>query len=254
MFTHITYHASVLVTAVVVLTGGAAARGAPAAADQNQDDRFLALLEQEQIPALQNVPSLIDTAHRVCRKLDGGTPVDSVVDDMRRNAYTVPGAAQSQTRRIMSTIARFITASVEAYCPADQGKIVSITANPVAGAKNPTPHVAGYRHGTVLTSLNRPVPAGEMTPDPPAIPPPPPTAQILAPPRPIAVPPPPQHQPPPQQFRPPPPQSPPSPPPAPAAGPQRGAGAGEGGMGGGGGVGPVEPSPAEPPGLVRLAP
>ena len=87
MFTGITTHAGSLVTAIVVLTGAAILRGGAAAADPNQDDQFLALLNQEDIPALEGVPSLIATAHKVCRKLDGGMPVDSLVDAMVNNAY-----------------------------------------------------------------------------------------------------------------------------------------------------------------------
>jgi len=70
-----------LVTAIVVLTGAAILRGGAAAAYPNQDDQFLELLAKEDIPALQNVPSLIATAHMDCRKLDGGMTVDALVDD-----------------------------------------------------------------------------------------------------------------------------------------------------------------------------
>jgi hypothetical protein len=62
MFTGITSHAGTLVTAIVVLTGAAILRGGTAAADPNQDEQFLELLDKEDIPALQNVPSLIATA------------------------------------------------------------------------------------------------------------------------------------------------------------------------------------------------
>jgi hypothetical protein len=87
MFTGITGHSGALVTAIVVLTGAAILRGGAAAADPNQDDQFLALLNKEDIPAVKNAPSLIATAHRVCLKLDGGMPVDNLVDLMMNNAY-----------------------------------------------------------------------------------------------------------------------------------------------------------------------
>jgi Protein of unknown function (DUF732) len=129
MFTGTTTHVGSLVTAIVVLTGAAILRGGTAAADSNQDDQFLALLNQEGIPAESGVPSLIDTAHKICRALDAGTPVDAVVDRMMNNSYgidqldRVNGALRG---RIARTEARFIIAAVGAYCPYDQGKIASI--------------------------------------------------------------------------------------------------------------------------------
>lgn len=168
MFTHITHDAGVLVTtAVVVLSGGAVVRGSGAAADPNQDDQFLALLDHEEIPALQNVPSLIATAHRVCRNLDGGTPVDSLVEDMRQKAF-VPGGLPVPERRIVSTITRFITASVQAYCPADRGKIVSIMASRAAGVKNPiSPRRAGTGTGTAARLIAVPPPPQHRPAPPP---------------------------------------------------------------------------------------
>ncbi|WP_139822439.1 DUF732 domain-containing protein, partial [Mycobacterium lacus] len=72
MFTNL---AGALVAAVVVLTGGAILRGGTAAADPNQDEQFLALLNEKEIPAVANVPSVIAAAHKVCLKLDAGMPV-----------------------------------------------------------------------------------------------------------------------------------------------------------------------------------
>jgi uncharacterized membrane protein YgcG len=272
MFTSITSHAGALVTAIVVLTGGATLHGGAAAADPNQDEQFLALLNKADIPALENAPSLIATAHTVCRKLDDGMPVDDLVDTMRNNAYNMTPIDRLFPRRVTSTMTRFITAAVEAYCPYDQSKIASIMANPAPGSNEPMHRVAASgvfvagrygdarsdrdAHGIVLASLIGAVPSGEITPpDPPQIPaPPPPTAQILpkhappppkqAPPPPKQVPPPPQQAPPPpQQAEPPPQQSPPppqqaEPPPQqaepPAVAPQPGGAAGSGGNGGGG--------------------
>ena len=135
MFTGITTRVTSLVTAIVVLTGAAILRGGTAAADPNQDDQFLALLNKEGIPAESGVPSLIDTAHKVCGALDAGTPVDAVVDRMVNNSFRIDqfdpvnGALRG---RVARTEARFIIAAVEAYCPNDQGKIASIIiANPV---------------------------------------------------------------------------------------------------------------------------
>jgi hypothetical protein len=318
MFTSITSHAGALVTAIVVLTGGAILRGGPAAADPDQDEQFLTLLGQQDIPALENESSLIDTAHRICDKLDGGMPVDALVDTMRNNAYNDDPFARLFPRRITRTMTRFITAAVEAYCPYDQSKIASIMANPAPRPNEPTHPVAAYTHtvvnsesdlreppptldminmpaawqeptgssgvvrlphlmdggvfvagrygndrpdgdahGTVLASLIRAVPSGEITqPDPPQIPPPP-TAQSQTPPRPIAAPPSKQAPPPPQQAPPPPEQAPPAPEQAPPAPQQAEPPAVAPPPGGApGGAGPAEPSPAppRPPGRVRLAP
>jgi hypothetical protein len=71
-------------------------------ADPNPDDQFVALLDQKGIPALENVPSLIATAHRDCRQLDGGMPVDGVVNDMRERAFNANGGA-ANTRPTAST-------------------------------------------------------------------------------------------------------------------------------------------------------
>lgn len=164
MFTGITSHAGALVTAIVVLTGGAVLRGGTAAADPNQDEQFLALLDQEEIPALQNVPSLIATAHKICRELDGGMTVDAVVDDMKNNSFADPGEGQFPARRITSTITRFITAAVEAYCPSDQSKIVSIMAKPAPGSNEAMHHVAAYTHNAIDagSNLREPPPGLDM--------------------------------------------------------------------------------------------
>ena len=275
MFTGITSYAGALVTAIVVLTGAAILSGGAAAADPSQDDQFLALLDKEGIPAIKNVPSLIVTAHKVCRKLDGGMQVDALVDEMVNNAYRIdPPERLYAPGRLARTEARFITAAVEIYCPYDQSKIASIMANPAPGSNEPTNRVAAHAHNTansgsdlreppgldmtrtMLASLIGAVPAGDpLLPNPPQIPaPPPPTAHILAPPPPISAPPPPKQSPPPPQ-QPPPPQE--VEPPADAPQPGGGGGNGGGGIGDGGGSGgPVEPSPARPmpPGIVRLAP
>jgi Protein of unknown function (DUF732) len=129
MFTGITTHVGSLVTAIVVLTGAAILQGGAAAADSNQDAQFLALLNRQGIPAESEVPSLIDTAHQVCRSFDAGMSADAVVDAMVNFAYSVNPADRD---RLARTEARFIIAAVEAYCPNDQGKIASIIiANPV---------------------------------------------------------------------------------------------------------------------------
>jgi Protein of unknown function (DUF732) len=282
MFTGISSHAGALVTAVVVLTGGAIVGVGPAAADSNQDEQFLALLEKEGIPAQSNVPTLVTTAHAVCRRLDGGVPVGDVVNEMRNDAFGIdPMARLYDQDRVTRTMNRFISAAVAAYCPSDQSKVASIMANPARGPNETMRRPAAYLHSAVnsasnlgqapraleepivLASLVGAVPSGEVTPpNPPQIPTPPPTAQAQIPPRPIAAPPRPKQAPPPPQQPPPPPQQ----AQPPAVGPQPGGAAGGGSagtggngggsIGGNGGGGPVQPQPTRPrsPGWVRLAP
>lgn len=250
-----TGHSGALITAIALLTGAAILRAGAAAADPNQDDRFLALLDQEGIPAVQGVPNLIETAHDVCRTLDAGMPAAGLVDAMVNNAFGIdPAEREYAPGRLARTEARFITAAVGAYCPYNRGKIASIRTNR-------TGWEASWRRIVV-------VPAGEITdPNPPQIPTPPPAAQIQAPRQPVAAPTPPKRPPPPAQKPPPPPQQvaqpPPQEPPPPAVGPQPGgaSGGGGGGSGGGGGNGggntggrggAVQPDPS--PGFVRLAP
>src|SRR4051812_9565429 len=72
MFTRIIVAAGSLLIASSALTGTAILRSGAASADPNQDDRFLALLSQNDVPALSGVPSLIATAHQICRNLDAG--------------------------------------------------------------------------------------------------------------------------------------------------------------------------------------
>jgi hypothetical protein len=150
MSTRITGLTSALVTAIVVLTGGAILRGGAAAADPDQDEQFLALLDEEGIPAIDGVPSLIVTAHHVCRILDAGMPVDDLVDAMVNNAYGIdPSERRYAPGRLARTEARFITAAVAAYCPYDRGKIASLVANPAPGWNEPTHRVAAYTHNAV---------------------------------------------------------------------------------------------------------
>jgi hypothetical protein len=231
-------YANVLVAAVVVLAGAATMGGGAVAADPNQDDQFLALLDKEEIPAVENVPTVIAAGHTVCRRLDSGMPVDDIVDAMRNDAYAINPRMRLHRARITTTMTRFVIAAVETYCPYDQSKIAAITANPEPGSNELAHRVAVYPHnavnsgtdlpeppaldmmgrcrddrsgcdvyGAVLASLTEAVPAGEIPlPNPPQIPIPPlPTAQIRTPPRTIAAPAPPQQQQPPApEVKPPP--------------------------------------------------
>ncbi|UXA07951.1 DUF732 domain-containing protein [Mycobacterium sp. SMC-2] len=246
MFTRTTNLPGALVTAIVVLTGVVLLPRGAAAADPNADDHFLALLDQKGIPALDNAPSLIAIAHRVCGQLDGGMGADAVVDDMRERAFKAnPAGGQYPADRVTRTIARFISAAVEAYCPNNQAKVASLEAmaNPVPGANTYKAASSRSELWESRSALHM-IPLGETgLPEPPQLPPPPPppTAQIMTPPLPVATPSPRQQPPPtPQQPLPGPQQEPPAGP-APASPPGTGGGAGA-------------DSPATPPGRVQLAP
>jgi hypothetical protein len=263
--------------------------GHTAAADPDQDQKFFDLLGQKEIPPVDNANSLIETAHKACSKLDGGMSVDDLVDLIRNNGYNEnPLTRLNPADRITRTINQFITASVEAYCPYDRGKIASIAAYRATPSGEPTYRVSEHAHGAVvsrgltLASLTEALPAGEIPPTKPlpvpAQPPPPPPPEELVP-APQQPPPPPRHvQQAPQRQQPvePPPQEPPPPqeappqaeqPQAPATAPAPGAPAPApgapapapgGGSGGGNGGAPApdtpSPAPPAPPGHIRLAP
>src|SRR6185437_274728 len=120
-----------------------------AAADPNQDHQFLELLDQQEIPAVKNVPSLIATAHDICGDLDSGMSTDAVIDLMTNNAFKADSTARQYSQaRLTSTMKRFITAAVGAYCPYNQGKIASLMmANTGSGLTGSVAPVAGYTHG-----------------------------------------------------------------------------------------------------------
>ncbi|OBH99404.1 DUF732 domain-containing protein [Mycobacterium sp. E2733] len=147
MFTGITGHVGALVASILVLIGGATLRGGAATADPNQDEQFKALLNQEDIPAEEGVPSLIDTAHKICLVLDRGISVDTIVGAMLNNAYTQdPVERLYPLGRLESTMRRFITASVGAYCPRNQSKIAPVLANPAPASNGPAQPAAAYLH------------------------------------------------------------------------------------------------------------
>jgi hypothetical protein len=120
--TGITSLADALANASVVLTAAIICAG-PAGADPSQQDQFVALLEQEQIPPIDNVPALIARAHQICGELDGGTPVETVVNDEMNFAFGDNPALHLRPDRVRRTAIRFITASVDVYCPSHQGEL-----------------------------------------------------------------------------------------------------------------------------------
>ena len=120
--TGITSLADALVSASVVLTAAIICAG-PAGADPSQQDQFVALLEQEQIPPIDNVPALIARAHQICGELNGGTPVDTLVNDEMNRGYADNPRLHLYPDRVRRTAVRFITASVDVYCPSHQREL-----------------------------------------------------------------------------------------------------------------------------------
>src|SRR5271170_246407 len=156
MFSGIARHARALVTATAVLTGAAILAGGTAAADPSQDDKFLALLFDQDIPPIDNATSLIATAHKACSELDGGMSVDELVDLIRNNGFNADWRSRlDPPDRVTRTINRFITAAVQAYCPYDEGKIASIAAYPATRSSDPAYRVTAYTHKAVNSERDR---------------------------------------------------------------------------------------------------
>lgn len=112
-----------LIGASVVLTAAIICAGA-AGADPSQD-QFLALLEQEQIPPIDDseVAGVVARAHYVCGQLNGGTTADALIDEEMNRGYADNPRLQLVPDRVRRTAVRFITASVNVYCPRHQGQL-----------------------------------------------------------------------------------------------------------------------------------
>ena len=126
MRTGITNLAAALVSASV-LTAAVICAGAAGADPGQQQDQFLALLQQEQIPAIDNIPGLIARAHEICGRLDGGDSVENVVNDEMNDGYRDNPVLHLYPGRVRRTAVRFITASVDVYCPSHQGELPPAT-------------------------------------------------------------------------------------------------------------------------------
>ncbi|KAA8965842.1 DUF732 domain-containing protein [Mycobacterium sp.] len=109
------------VTAAAVIA--ATAFGSAANADPNQDQQFLALLEEEDIGAIDGVPELIARAHDICHELDGGASVPAIAQQEANIAYDDNPRLRLVPARVHTTVLRFITASVDVYCPYEQDKL-----------------------------------------------------------------------------------------------------------------------------------
>jgi len=120
--TGITSLADALIGVAVVLTAAISCAGA-AGADPSQQDQFLARLRQEQIPAVDNVPGLVYRAHEICGELDGGASVETVVTEQMNTAYGENPYLRLVPDRVRRTGVRFVTASVDVYCPSHRGEL-----------------------------------------------------------------------------------------------------------------------------------
>jgi Protein of unknown function (DUF732) len=112
-----------LVSASVVLTAAIICAGAAGADPSQQQDQFVALLEQEQIPPIDNVPALVARAHEICGELDGGASVQTVIHEQMNTAYGDNPSLRLVPDRVGRTAVRFIIASVDVYCPSHKGEL-----------------------------------------------------------------------------------------------------------------------------------
>lgn len=209
--TGITGHVGIPAAAIVLLSGPALLGAGVATADPNGDKHFLDLLADQGIPAMEGVPSLVDTAHQVCHALDSGMSAHHVVDALVDYAVTNdPSQREIAPGRLARTEARFVIAAVGAYCPHNREKLNSLVTRadpPTAGWVTPTHpdstdiRLVGFHGGgAALTSLIGAMPpAGIADPKPPNLPEPPSVAHLEAPPLPVVKPPRPQQPPLPQQ-------------------------------------------------------
>jgi hypothetical protein len=116
--TGITSLADALVSASVVLTAAIICAGA-AGADPSQQDQFVALLEQEQIPPLDDgeVAGVVARAHQICGELNAGASVYTVVNEEMNGIFEENPAYHLESARVHRTAIRFIAVSAEVYCP-----------------------------------------------------------------------------------------------------------------------------------------
>lgn len=121
-------YAAALITALVALSGAAVLQSGAATADPNQDDQFLAVLQSNEIPAIENPPTVIAAGHKVCRKLGDGVAVEDILDTLTDDAYQMNPLLHQESDRLTATMTRFIAVAVEVYCPGNQSKIASVTA------------------------------------------------------------------------------------------------------------------------------
>jgi hypothetical protein len=144
--TGITSLADALISASVVLTAAAICAGAASAdpSQQDQQDQFVALLEQDQVPVMDNLPALVARAHQICKELNGGTSVYTVVDEEMNGIFEDSPGLRQESARVHRTAIRFIAVSAEVYCPNHltdpyvSDDVGFSTLGPVAGVRHQT--------------------------------------------------------------------------------------------------------------------
>jgi hypothetical protein len=114
--TGITGLAEALLSVSMVLAPSTMCAGA-AHADPSQQDQFVALLEKDEVPLVDNLPALVARAHQICKELDGGESVYAVVDEEMNGMYDENPAYRQEAGRVHRTAIRFIAVSAEVYCP-----------------------------------------------------------------------------------------------------------------------------------------
>ena len=112
----ITSLADALVSASVVLAAAIMCAGA-ASADPSQQDQFVALLEADQVPLIDNLPALVARAHQICSELNGGASVYTVVNEEMNGIFEENPGYRQQSARVHRTAVRFIAVSAQVYCP-----------------------------------------------------------------------------------------------------------------------------------------
>lgn len=111
-----------LARATVVLAAAVVCSGT-ANADPSQDDRFLDLLDQQGIPAVEGIPELIGRAHSICAELDSGTPFSAILDQQMNTSYDDNPTLRLVPGRVSRTSTKFIIAAVGAYCRGNRDKL-----------------------------------------------------------------------------------------------------------------------------------
>lgn len=117
MRTHLTLAGALVGASALLAVMCAGTAGADA-----QEDQFVALLAQLQIPVIDNVPGLVYRAHEICGELDHGASFQSVVDEETNTTYSGSPQLRLVPDRVTRTAVKF-TASVTVYCPSHQGLI-----------------------------------------------------------------------------------------------------------------------------------
>ena len=140
--------ADALVGASVALTTAMMCAGAASAdPSQDQQDQFVSLLEQDQIPLVDNLPALVARAHQICGELNGGTPIAAVVNEEMNGIFEDNPAFHQDPARVKRTAVRFIAVSASVYCPShltdrlegDLGSDVGFsTLGPASGVRHQT--------------------------------------------------------------------------------------------------------------------